>query len=127
MLLNSTKNYPVARELDREKDFPKGTFNLKGTKLNVLIRDNILFVGVDHLTCGGRSCSWALYRLNFKPCMVMMPDGGHRKDATGWRRLIGYHKLRVFSRKRGINYRAHAKLVDNFSHKSDVTSPKTPF
>jgi len=53
---------PAARELDREKDFPKGTFDLKGPELNVLIGDKISFVGVAHLTRGGRSCSWALYR-----------------------------------------------------------------
>jgi len=29
-----------------------------------LIRDKISFVGVAHLTRGGRSCSWALYRWN---------------------------------------------------------------
>jgi len=33
------------------------------TNQNVLIRDKISFVGVAHLTRGGRSCSWALYRL----------------------------------------------------------------
>jgi len=37
---------PAARELDREKDFPKGTFDLQGPELNVLIRDKIYFVGV---------------------------------------------------------------------------------
>ena len=68
-LLNSTQKSPVAtgwdrqvRELDRKKDLPKGTFNLKGPKRNVLIRDKISFVGVAHLTRGGRSCLWALYR-----------------------------------------------------------------
>ena len=40
----------------------------KGPKLNVLIRDKILFVGVALLTCGGRSCSWALYRS--PPCII---------------------------------------------------------
>jgi len=30
--------------------------------IDVLIRDKISFVGVAHLTRGGRSCSWALYR-----------------------------------------------------------------
>ena len=34
---------------------------LKGPKLNVLIRDKILFVGIAHLTRASRSCSWALY------------------------------------------------------------------
>jgi len=34
----------------------------KGTKLNDLIRDKISFVGVAHLTRGGRSCWCALYR-----------------------------------------------------------------
>ena len=52
---------PAARELNRGKDFPKGMFDSKGPKLNVLIRDKISFVGVAHLTHGGRSCSWALY------------------------------------------------------------------
>ena len=52
---------PAARELDREKDFPKRTFDLKGTKLNVPIRGKISFVGVAHFTCGGRSCLWVLY------------------------------------------------------------------
>ena len=46
----------------REKDFPKGLFDLKGPKLNVLIRDKISFVSIAHLTSGGRSCWWALYR-----------------------------------------------------------------
>jgi len=36
----------------------------KGPKLNVLIHDKISFVGVAHLTRGGRSCSWALYRFS---------------------------------------------------------------
>jgi len=35
------------------------------THQNVLIRDKISFVGVAHLTHGGRSCSWALYRGRF--------------------------------------------------------------
>jgi len=68
MFLNLTKNrlvaeglkQPAALELDRRTDFPNGTFDLKGPKLNVLICDKILFVGVAHLTHGGRSCSWAL-------------------------------------------------------------------
>ena len=37
-------------------------FDLEGPELNVLIRDKISFVGVAHLMCGGRSCSWVLYR-----------------------------------------------------------------
>jgi len=45
-----------------DKDFPKGTFDLKEPELNVPIRDKISFVGVAHLTRGGRSCSWALCR-----------------------------------------------------------------
>jgi len=40
------------------------TFNLKGPKVNVLIRDNILFKGVARLTRGGRSCSLALLSLS---------------------------------------------------------------
>ena len=36
--------------------------NKNGSKLNVLMRDKISFVGVAHLTHGGRSCSWAFYR-----------------------------------------------------------------
>ena len=48
---------PAARELDREKDFPKRMFDLEGPKLNVLIRGK----SVAHLKCGSRSCSWALY------------------------------------------------------------------
>jgi len=54
-----------ARELDREQVFPKGTFDLNGPKINVLVRDKISFVGVAYLTRGGRSCSWALYRLKY--------------------------------------------------------------
>jgi len=60
---------PAARELDREKDFPKGTFDLQGPKLNVLIRDKIYFVGIAQLTRGGRSCSWALY--HFPLCTLV--------------------------------------------------------
>ena len=55
-------NFPAARDLDQKKDFPTGTFDLKGTNLNVLMRDQMSFVGVTHLTRGGRSCSCALYR-----------------------------------------------------------------
>jgi len=59
--------------VDRKKDFPKGTFDLKGAKLNVLICDKISFVGVAHLTRGGRSCSWALYR---------SPSGQYNQEYT---------------------------------------------
>ena len=38
---------PVARELNRETDFQKGTFDLRGRERNVLIRDKISFVGVE--------------------------------------------------------------------------------
>jgi len=37
-------------------------FNTLRRLINVLIRDKISFVGVAHLTRGGRSGSWALYR-----------------------------------------------------------------
>jgi len=62
---------PATREMDREKDFPEGTLDLKGTKLNVLIRDKISFVGVAHLTSGGRSCSWALYHFPMPNCGIL--------------------------------------------------------
>ena len=38
---------PVARKLDRKKDFQKGTFDLRGPELHVLLREKISFVGVD--------------------------------------------------------------------------------
>jgi hypothetical protein len=52
-------------------------FKLKGPKLNVQIRDKILLMGVAHLTRGGRSCLWALYRST--PCTV----AGSEKDFIG--------------------------------------------
>ena len=69
-LLNSTTNSPVAAGWNTQmltnwiwtKTFQKVRLTQKGPKLNVLIRDKISFVGVTHLTRGGRSCSWALYR-----------------------------------------------------------------
>ena len=65
-------------ELDRTKDFPKGTYDLKGSELNVLIRQKISFVGVAHLTRGDRSCSWALYRL-YKPHNCRYRKGWYSK------------------------------------------------
>jgi len=67
MLLKSTKNRPAeiqpfARELDWKKDFWKGSFDLKGPKLNILIRDKISFMGVAHLTRGGKILLVGLYR-----------------------------------------------------------------
>ena len=70
MLLNSTKNSPVATgwnprllaNWNGKKTFQKVRLTYKGPKLNVLIRDKISFVGGAHLTRGGRSCLWALYR-----------------------------------------------------------------
>ena len=55
-------NAPERDLVTNKKDVPKGTFDRKGPKLNVLICDKIVFVGVAHLTRGGRSCSWAPYR-----------------------------------------------------------------
>jgi len=74
--LNSTKNRPVAgwnswllaRWIEK-KDFPNGTFDLKGPKLNVLIRDKISFDSVAHLMRGDRSCLCALYRSH--PCTIV--------------------------------------------------------
>ena len=63
MLLNLIKN--------------RGTLDLKGTKLNVLIRDKISVVGVALLTSGSRSCSWALY--HFPPCTIV----GSYRDSIG--------------------------------------------
>ena len=45
-----------SRTGSKKKDFPKGTFDLKGPRLNVVIRDKISFVGVAHLTRSDRSC-----------------------------------------------------------------------
>jgi len=47
----------------KKKTFQKVRLAQKGPTSNVLIRDKISFVGVAHLTRGGGSCSWALYRL----------------------------------------------------------------
>ena len=83
MLLNSTKNSLVAAGWNRQllanwiatwKDFPKGTLYRKGLKLNVFIRDKISFVTVAHLTRGGCSCLWALYRFKRTWCDMIAWD-----------------------------------------------------
>jgi len=38
------------------------TFSLGPFRSNIPFGDKISFVCVAHLTCGGRSCPWALYR-----------------------------------------------------------------
>jgi len=53
---------PVVANWIGKKTFQKIRLTYKVSKLNVLIRDKISFVGVVHLTRGGRSCLWALYR-----------------------------------------------------------------
>ena len=77
MLLNSTKNSPIAvgwnpqllaNWIDK-KTFQKVRLTWKGPKLNVLIGDKISFVGAAHLTRGSRSCSWAFYRS--PPCTIV--------------------------------------------------------
>ena len=98
------------------KDFSKGTFDLERPKLNVLIRDKILFVGVAHLTRGGRfflralyrrSCSWALYRYVFaRRC--------HFDVAATWQ---------VIFRKRATNNRA---LLQKITSKDKVSYGSSP-
>ena len=75
MLLHSTLNSSVSACWNPQllanwigkKTFQKGTFDLKGPKLNVLIRDKISFVGVAHLTRGDVILIWRLYLPGVEP------------------------------------------------------------
>ena len=80
--VNSTKNSTVdslafvafcARIESRER-LSKFTVDLKGPKLNVLIRDRISFVSASHLTCVVRSCSMSLYRYQKGDFTISSPN-----------------------------------------------------
>ena len=63
-----------------------------------MIRDKISFVGVAHLTRGGRSCSWALYR-----CLSDKASTNKICPGTPWYRVAKTHRIpylyRSFSAK----------------------------
>jgi len=69
----------------------------KGPKLNVVIRDKISFVGVAHLTRGGRSCSWALYRPCTTRCTLHLSNSPPFRFIRKFSAHLSPHKT-VFSR-----------------------------